>query len=83
MHTRRTVLSSELRTEQKNDKEEFNMPGQKDGPAESNPYTSSHVSRTERKVELTEEDIKRFYNCPQPVAALLLGCSLSSLYVIF
>jgi hypothetical protein len=32
-----------------------------------------------RKVELSETDIRRYFNCPQPVAALLLGVSLSSL----
>jgi hypothetical protein len=37
------------------------------------------TNRTEKKVELTEQAIARFYNSPQPVAALLLGCSLSSL----
>jgi hypothetical protein len=39
----------------------------------------SNNGRNERKVEISEADIVKLYNCPQPTAALLLGCSLSSL----
>jgi hypothetical protein len=41
----------------------------------------SHTTKPtqQSRPELTENEIKRFYNCPQPVAALLLGVSLSSL----
>jgi len=45
------------------------------------PRSMSPWSRNKdaRKVELTEEEIAKYYHCPQPVAALLLGVSLSSL----
>jgi hypothetical protein len=45
------------------------------------PRPLSPWSRTKdaRKVDLTEKEIARFYNAAQPVAALLLGVSLSSL----
>jgi hypothetical protein len=61
-------------------------------PTEMSPTSSTnsqdeHVGMfrvdKERKVEIAESDIIRFYNAPQPVAALLLGCSLSSLYIYY
>ncbi len=43
------------------------------------PRRTPSPTKEYKKVELTEDEIRRYYKSPQPVAAVLLGVSLSSL----